>query len=301
MPSPIHASITYTGFVDYSKFFEPPSIIWIAVGSIIFIGSVISVIPQIVTILKHRSSYGLNIISIFVTSVSQFILLINVFCFHIEDFMGFLQFPFIQIIPRFLTFLITFGLWICFLAIPFLTMIFYDKERPRSQSPAEQKRNHLMTILLSSLVPSISIVFLISYFFIAAKNGFNSSIVLYYGGICGSISTIIGFAQYVPQMITTCSIEGPGSLSLLLLFIQAPGGTANALFMAIAQGDHWTTWLSIFSASIQQFILIAIILYYKCKKRGKIADDIRDSQLYPSYTTKETDYNSKEEQIPSKF
>lgn len=291
MPSPIDASIAFTGFVDYSRFFEALSIVWIAVGSIIFIGSAISVIPQIITILKRSSSYGLNVISIFVTSVSQFILLINVFCFHIEDFMGFLQFPFIQIIPRFLTFLITFGLWICFLTIPFLTMIFFDKERPRSQSPAEQKKSQVTTISLACLVPLISIIFLLSYFILGLKNGFRSSTILYYGGICGSISTIVGFAQYVPQMITTCSIKGPGSLSLLLLFIQAPGGTANALFMAIAQGDHWTTWLSIFSASIQQFILIAIILYYKCKKRGKISDEIKDSQLYPSYTVKEGDAN----------
>ena len=239
MPSPIDASIKYTGF-------EAPSIMWIAVGSIICIGSAISVIPQITSILTKKSSYGLNVVSIFVTSTSQFILLTNVLCFHIEDFMGCCQFSFIKIIPRFLTFFITFGLWIFFLAVPFLTMIFFDKENPRSQSPTDQRHNQILTTALTSSIPFISIAFLLSYFILAIQNGFSSTIVLYFGGICGSISTIIGFAQYVPQMITTCSIKGPGSLSLLLLFIQAPGGTANALFMAFAQGDHWTTWLSIF-------------------------------------------------------
>ncbi|KAK8899401.1 hypothetical protein M9Y10_001717 [Tritrichomonas musculus] len=288
MPSPIDPNIAFNGFVDYSTFFEEPSIIWIAVGSIIFIGSVISVIPQIISILKRKSSFGLNVISIFVTSVSQFILLTNVLCFHIEDFRGFLQFPFIQVIPRFLTFSITFGLWIFFLAIPFLTMIFFDKNHPKSQTPIDRKQSNIMTTVLTVAVPFSSFIFLISYFILGTQNGFESKIVLYFGGICGSISTIIGFAQYIPQMITTCSIEGPGSLSLILLFIQAPGGTANALFMAIAQGDHWTTWISILSASIQQFILIGIILYYKCKKSRKVADNSgKDSQIYPSYTTKE--------------
>lgn len=266
MASLTSTSIKYAGFIDYSSVFAVPHATWIIVGSVIVVGTVISVLPQIASIIINKSSFGLNPMTLFITTFSQFVLLTNVICFHIEDFMGFLQYPFYQSIPRFLPFLITFALWFCFLVIPFLHLIFFDKEL-REARPAKQiKREKLMSLVIIILFPSLDFIFLIVYFVIGAVTGFNSSITLNYGKVCGTIATIIGFAQYIPQMVTTIRLKDPGSLSLILLLIQAPGGTANALFMAIAQHDDWTTWISILSASIQQFILIIICVYYKAKK-----------------------------------
>jgi uncharacterized protein with PQ loop repeat len=85
------------------------------------------------------------------------------------------------------------------------------------------------------------------------------------GRTIGTITTCIVVVQYVPQMVTTCRLRGPGSLSIALMAIQAPGGTLNALFMWLAQGDDWTTWISIEAASVQMFILLANSSYFKCR------------------------------------
>jgi hypothetical protein len=68
-------------------------------------------------------------------------------------------------------------------------------------------------------------------------------------------------------MWATCHLKDSGSLSLALLAIQAPGGTLNALFMWIGQEDDWTTWISILAASVQQFILLGICVFFKLRKR----------------------------------
>ncbi|OHS99842.1 PQ loop repeat family protein [Tritrichomonas foetus] len=288
MPSPEYASITFTGFVDFSKCFPIPRLAWVAVGSIIFSGSVISVVPQIMSIVSRRSSFGLNPISIFITSVSQFILVINVISLHTEDFIGMFQFSFIETLPRFLTFLITFGLWFCYLIIPMLSLVFFDEEPRSSRPPNKVRQDKIINIILTCGIPISAFLFLMIYIIFGAKYGFASNYVFNFGGICGTIATIIGFAQYLPQMITTCVLKDPGSLSMILLWIQAPGGTANALFMWIAQGDHWTTWISILSASIQQFILIGICIYYTLKKKKEKIHQQEDDV-----------YSIKSESVPS--
>ena len=257
---------TLNGFVDYTFCFPESSVTWTIVGSIIVIGSSISIIPQMVNIVKNKTSFGLNPLTIFVSSFSQFILVTNVVSLHDFDFVGFLQFPFARVIPRFLTFMVTFVLWYFYLVIPFLNMIFLDLKLRMKRDNEQIRREKFFARFTAVFLPISASIFILIFLIMGTSKGFNSVLVQGYGGMCGTIATIIGFAQYIPQMITTIKFEDPGSLSLLLLFIQAPGGVANALFMWIGQGDHWTTWISILSASIQQFILIFIILFFKVKK-----------------------------------
>ncbi|OHT10612.1 PQ loop repeat family protein [Tritrichomonas foetus] len=255
-----------SGFIDYSFCFPETSVLWTALGAFIAIGSCISLIPQIVNINKRNSSFGLNPISIFVTSFSQFILLTNVLCMHVFDFVGVFQFPIIQSIPRYLTFAVTFVLWFFYLPIPFLNVIFFDLNFRVKRQDDKIKREKLFGEFIIVFLPISAFVFLLIFLVGGLLHGFNSKFIVVYGGTCGTVSTVIGFAQYLPQMITTIRLQDPGSLSLMLLLMQAPGGLANALFLWFGQGDHWSTWISILSAAIQQFILIAIILYFKFKK-----------------------------------
>jgi uncharacterized protein with PQ loop repeat len=87
------------------------------------------------------------------------------------------------------------------------------------------------------------------------------------GKFFGTVAGLICVAQYLPQMITTCKLRSSGSLSLVLLSIQAPGGLLNAIFMAVGQKDDWTTYISILAASVQQFLLLGICLFFKVRKK----------------------------------
>ncbi|OHT03553.1 PQ loop repeat family protein [Tritrichomonas foetus] len=257
-----------SGFLDYTASMETGSSgIWQLVGYIILLGTVISLIPQIHSLIKRRSSYGLNPLTLYITNFSQYILLFNIICLRTSDFVAIQQVNFFQILPRLMTFLNAFALWVAYLPIIFLNMVYFDKEprsvRQQDAIPIEQLFNRLFTIL--NVVGSVIIMFI--YFALLIFTGIGSSPITVMGKFFGTATLVSVVIQYIPQFITTCKLKDNGSFSLLLLAIQAPGGTASALFMAIGQGDHWTTWISTLAASIQQFCLLFLCLFFKWRRR----------------------------------
>jgi hypothetical protein len=254
---------SFHGFIDYSVCFPPTPIAWLAIGLGITAGTVISLFPQWRLIFLRRSSFGLSTFTIFVTSFGQFIYIVNILCIHSAEFIGTLQYPFSIWIQRFLTFVNALLLWFCYLPILFMNMVFFDKE-PRPVRQAESIKadgyfNHMMTILAPAVALLIIGIYVIGVFI----HGYYAVYVVRMGEFLGMIVCALCVAQYTPQMVTTCRVKGPGSLSMALLAIQAPGGLINALFQALGQGDHWTTWSSVLAAAIQQFILIGICCFFK--------------------------------------
>jgi uncharacterized protein with PQ loop repeat len=237
------------------------------IGFVIFSGAIVSVIPQIVLIVTQRSSFGLNSFTLFVTSLGQFILVINIVCLRSADFIGVLQYPFSAAIGRLLTVFIQAALWLGTLPIVILNLVFFDKAarpaRPTSKIHAESYFNRILTLLVVFMGLMIVAFFVVG----TVLNGPGSLYVVRMGQFLGTVAGLMCVAQYLPQMVTTCKLRSSGSLSLVLLSIQAPGGLLNALFMAIGQKDHWTTYISILVASIQQFLLLGICLFFKARKK----------------------------------
>ena len=257
-----------SGFTDYTATMETGSSgVWQVLGYLILLGTVLSLVPQIYNLIKQRSSYGLNPLTMFITNFSQLILVFNIVCLRTSDFIAIQQASFFSVLPRLMTFLNAFSLWLGYMPIIFLNTIFFDKEirslRPEEKLGTEWFLNKLF-ILLNVCG---SVVILIIYSVLLMVTGVGSDELTQMGKVFGTMCIVIVFIQYTPQFITTCKLQDNGSLSLLLLCIQAPGGTASALFMAIGQGDHWSTWMSTLAASVQQFILITMIVFFKIKRR----------------------------------
>ena len=263
----------YSGFIDYSSFFPVSDAVWIIVGVLITAGSVISVIPQISLIVKKRSSFGLNPITIFITNLNQCIILINIICLHPQDFTGLpSQRPWYKTLSRLLTFGSAFSLWIVYLPIVFLCHVFFDTSfRPLRDEP-QMQHDKLFARMLSGLMPIVSTLLLATYLISVGLYGITNSFAITYGKTLGSLATVIVFVQYLPQMITTFKLKDNGSLSLLMLCIQAPGGLADVLFLWIGQGDDWTTWISYLVAALEQVVLIIMIVFFKCTRKHKAAD-----------------------------
>jgi len=276
-------SSSFSGFVDYSKCFHQLSTSWMIIGAILFFGTIISVIPQIQIVISNRSSFGLNTTSIWITSFSQFIMIINMICLHSSDFSGIIQLPFSETWQRMLTFCNIFILWFMYSFIPYLSNIFFDKKsrpaRPKPTIERDRKVNNTMIVLLYIVLGLLITMTLANGVIL----GFTGPLIRSIGGLLGTIATALVFAQYLPQMITTCQLKDPGSLSLLMLMIQAPGGMINSLFMWLGNKDHWTTWISYFAASIQQFILLMIGFYFKCNKEENKYESLMNAS--PSTTT----------------
>jgi len=258
---------SFMGYIDYSACFHSVKAMWIIIGSVIFVGTVVSVIPQIQLIVANRSSFGLNTISICITSIGQFLLVINYICLHSSDFVGIAQIPFSIAVQRLITFFNVFVLWFGYFFVVGANFVFIDfkkrAKRDLESVNADKKMNRIMTILLISIFVLMGIMVpVIGIFY-----GFFSDLQRSIGESYGTISAILVIAQYLPQMLTTIRLKDNGSLSMVMLMIQAPGGYASSMFMWIGNGDHWTTWLSIFLGAVQQTILLCICLYYKYQKR----------------------------------
>jgi len=270
----------YCGFIDYSFFYHKVDTFWKVIGVIIFFGTIISFIPQITTIIERRSNFGLSSIAIWVSSFQQFILVANLISLHPYDFVGLVQIPFSQCWGKLLSFGSVFILWFSYHFITYLNTVFFDQasreRRPSETIYGERKRNiTFIVVVASSLIGVLTIIVLIGI-----REGFNSDQLINYGGALGTLSSMLVYIQYLPQMITTIKFQDPGSLSLLTIIIQAPGGIFNTCFMIFGNHDHWTTWISFLAATVQQLILLVIVLYYTCKKKPKM-----DMSTSPLLTT----------------
>lgn len=260
---------SWAGFIDYSKCYKEVSPLWLAVGLCIFAGTIISVIPQLYNYVKLRSNYGIDSIAVFMINFSQWVQTLNYICLHAADFAGISSARFGQWFPRLVSYLNIFALWYIYLGNTFLNLIFFDKEIRIGREEASVRRQRIINVVFMVLLHTLSILTIVIFYCLAGPLGFASSPVFYYGSVLGTMGGVITVIQYIPQMITTCRVQGPGSLSLILLCIQAPGGLTNSAFMIFGTGENWSTWFPTLMGALQQCILIAIIVFFKCKNCGK--------------------------------
>lgn len=258
---------SYSGFVDYSCFFESKAVIWILIGSVIFFGTVISIIPQILNLARKRSNYGLNPMFVCLTNLGHFSVMTNIICMHTSDFAGIFQISIWKCLPTFLTFLNAFIMWVCYHAVIYLNIIFFDEEPRVNRGLKTLRRERKLAIGFTSALLIIFFAVTACFYLMIFLLGMNTEELMMVGHVCGVAAMCIGIAQYLPQMITTIRLRDHGSLSLVMLAIQFPGGFANALFMLFGQHEKWSSWLSTMSAAFQQMILFIICLWFKLRSR----------------------------------
>lgn len=260
---------SWSGFLDYIRCYHVVKPLWILIGAVLFIGTVGSLLPQIIKIIRLRSSYGISPAFAFMTSIAQFMTVLNYFCLHNADFYGIVQSPLSRSVPRLMTFFNVFALWYCYFFVVVLLLVFFNNT-PRAERLAKQiRREFKITYLMVALLLLSIVVLFALYICSAAANGFSSALVFNIGKVMGTLSSIISVCQYAPQFVTTCRLKDNGSLSLITLGIQAPGGTINALFMCFGQHEHWTTWLSTLISALQQWFLLFICIIFKLRNRIK--------------------------------
>jgi uncharacterized protein with PQ loop repeat len=147
--------------------------------------------------------------------------------------------------------------------------VFFDVETrtrpPRSANTIAWERK-LTRIVIGALIIT-EICLLTPYMAIGARSGFGSLALSRFGQLSGIVSSAISFVQYLPQFITVWKLKDNGSLSIVTLAIQAPGGTLSSLSMIIGQRENWSTWISLAVSALQQWLLLALCLWYKLRAR----------------------------------
>lgn len=275
MDDEIPSYCSFTGFVDYKFCFPKVESFWAVVGMVFFFVNFVSYFPQNAELITARSSYGLDPLSVFFQSLTHFFLVLNIICLKSTDFIGINQYNLFSVFPRFITFFNLMSQWILFLPVVYLTLSYHDREIRTNRKQDSIEKEWKMTKILTILLTVIDLFFLILWLILGMTSGFTSNGINIIGRISGVAATIIDVAFFIPQMITTCKLKSEGSLSLLMLEIQAPSDLLNALFMWLGNGDDWTTWICGLVDSTEEFCLLATCLVFKCirARRAKEAEE----------------------------
>ena len=258
------------GFVDYNCLFPGQATMWTIVGSVFLIVTLVSYLPQTIQIIKDRSSYGLSGAAVLSQALGLWFLAYNVICLKSYDFVGMFQYQSIKTFARLLTFINLFLQWAFYLPVPLLTFIFHDRKPRESRKEEIINKEWNTSRGFSMLALGVFSTLLVIWSIGGTQKGFKSTLVQSFGETTGVIAFIMELVQFLPQLYTTIKLRDNGSLSLLMLEIQAPTNLANGLFMWLGQGDNITTFASALLDATQEFTLLGLCIYFKWKKSHKV-------------------------------
>ncbi|EAX91465.1 hypothetical protein TVAG_276840 [Trichomonas vaginalis G3] len=292
--------VDFHGFNDFAYFYPKPVIVWTIVGTVLLIITIVSYIPQPIKIIKKMSSYGLAPVSTFSSTICLWFVVFNVLCLKWEDFVGVFHHLNFYTYARFLTFANCFAQWFLMSQVPYLIMLFYDKEiRPGMDEGTIKKGwkefRSVSVILMCIYVPCIFIWGLLGMY-----TGFTSTAIDYLGHISGIVGFIIEVLQFIPQIIKTFRMKSSGNLSILMLEIQAPVNLGNAMFMCFGNHESWTTYAASIADGCWEFVLLAMCIYYnKVQKRGEGSDNSENEINLTENEVNDEDTGVKDVENPS--
>ncbi|EAX93649.1 hypothetical protein TVAG_091840 [Trichomonas vaginalis G3] len=262
MGEEIPSYVDFHGFNDFAYFYPKPVIVWTIVGTVLLIITIASYIPQPIKLMKMRTSYGLAPVTTFSSTICLWCVVFNVLCLKWEDFVGVFHHLNFYTYARFLTFANCFAQWFLMSQVPYLIMIFYDKEiRPGvDESDIKKGWKQFRSVSLIAAVLYISCIFV--WGVLGMKFSFMSPAIDYLGHISGIVGFIIEVLQFLPQIIKTYKMRSSGSLSLLMLEIQAPVNLGNAIFMCFGNHESWTTYAASVADGFWEFVLLGMCIYF---------------------------------------
>ncbi len=85
-----------------------------------------------------------------------------------------------------------------------------------------------------------------------------------WANVLGVVSAALAAVQYIPQIWTTYRLKHAGSLSILMMCIQTPGGFLFAGSLAARLGWHgWSSWGVYVLTAIMQGVLLSMAIRYE--------------------------------------
>jgi hypothetical protein len=158
--------------------------------------------------------------------------------------------------------------------VPYMLFIFHDRKLRESRPQNKIKSDFRVFVLVAILSVLVYGSCIGLFCLIGVTKGFNSEAMEKVGHVSGILGFIIEIVQFIPQVYTTIKLRDSGSLSLLMLEIQAPVNLMNAFFMWFGNGESWTTFSASMADGVWEFILLAICLYFNSKKKKKVQEAV---------------------------
>ncbi|KAK6954045.1 hypothetical protein Daesc_004007 [Daldinia eschscholtzii] len=154
--------------------------------------------------------------------------------------------------------------WVCFAIILVLFLVFFRREDADLSDDDCERDPDQPTWRTAVIVAALCLLHGLLVVIISAAFAFGAPSYLgAWANFLGIMSASLAAIQYIPQIWTTYRLKHAGSLSILMMCIQTPGGFLFAGSLAARLGwAGWSSWgVYVLTAIMQGILLIMAISY----------------------------------------
>ncbi|RYP09272.1 hypothetical protein DL765_008497 [Monosporascus sp. GIB2] len=155
--------------------------------------------------------------------------------------------------------------WICFAIILVLFLVFFRREDAEvsddelENDPDQPTWRTAITVAGLCLIHGLLVLIISASFALGAPEYLGA-----WANFLGITSAVLAAIQYIPQIWTTYRLKHAGSLSILMMCIQTPGGFLFAGSLAARLGwEGWSSWGVYVLTAAMQGILLAMAIRYE--------------------------------------
>ncbi|KAK6332238.1 hypothetical protein TWF696_002959 [Orbilia brochopaga] len=260
-----------------------PSYSNFTVSVLLFLGILISYLPQHHRIITRQTSEGISPLFLLLGVTSGTCALANIWMlgWGVVECCATDLGPF-QCFAGMLGILQVTAQWSCFMIILLLFLIYFPLATPvlptsdnLSTSSHHHKDPSPTTALTISLLSFIHLVVTLAVSVYLYRTA-SQSVVVKWTAFLGVQSTILASIQYIPQIFTTYKLKAVGSLSIPMMCLQTPGSFIWAISLATREGTDWSSWLVYcVTGTLQGSLLVMAITF---ERRRKMEE--RDAALF---------------------
>ncbi|RMZ91886.1 hypothetical protein DV736_g848, partial [Chaetothyriales sp. CBS 134916] len=250
-----------------------------AISLLLFIGILVSYLPQHIRIIILRSSFGISPYFVLLGVTSGTCAFANILvlptsradmaCCH--EISGFACFAGLLGVAQV-------GMqWSCFGVILLLYLIFFPRsdtstKAPHHADPAHPSFRTAVVVAIICVLHAVLVTILSCYFVLAHASGLQT-----WANVLGISATVLASIQYFPQIYTTYVLKRVGSLSIPMMCLQTPGSFVWAASLAVRLGpEGWSAWGVYCVTGCLQGTLLVMGIYYEVTNRRREKRDLQE-------------------------
>ncbi|KAL2810652.1 hypothetical protein BJX63DRAFT_422881 [Aspergillus granulosus] len=231
-------------------------------ASLIVLGIAFSYLPQLIRIVRLKSSFGISPYFVLLGATSGTFALANVVSQQqsLQDVACCTDVSGLSCFAGLLGILQVGVQWLSFFMMLTLFVMFF----PRGASALPETSREGPTYRTALVVACICIVHALIMLIVTLAVGLRQPGLLQsWSNFCGITAAILASIQYFPQIYTTLRLRCVGSLSIPMMCIQTPGALVWAGSLAARLGPKgWSTWgILIVTASLQGTLLVLSVFF----------------------------------------
>ncbi|RMD45085.1 hypothetical protein DV735_g175, partial [Chaetothyriales sp. CBS 134920] len=250
----------------------------LAVSLLLFVGILVSYLPQHIRIVARRSSFGISPYFVLLGVTSGTCAFANILVLPTSradmaccrEISGFACFAGLLGVAQV-------GMqWSCFFLIMILFVVFFPRSesqaKPPHHDPAHPTFRTAVVVAIVCGLHAILVIILSCFFVVAHPSGLQT-----WANVLGISATVLASIQYFPQIYTTYVLKTVGSLSLPMMCLQTPGSFVWAASLAARLGpEGWSAWGVYCVTGCLQGTLLAMGIFYELTARSREKRDLQE-------------------------